>query len=438
MHENRLFSRSLLALSCGAALATINPLAQASGFAVPELNVAGLALSNALVANPEMQAAIAYNPAAMSFHEGSSLSLGAVLVRPEMSVDTGSGSIDSDANTVVGIPSITAHASLTESWAIGLAVNAPFGLETEWHSGTFPEATPADPNNGYPMGSTIPTKTNLEIVAFSPSAAYKLSDNVSLSAGLDYYWMKEVVFNGEINNPAGANPEANLKGDGRGIGLNIGLLIKQGNWSYGGSYHSEANIPVEGEVTLPPTGTLLDHFSNKVHADLTLPSRLQLGVRNQTTDKLAIEFDFTRTGWSSFNQLEVDHNQLGVNIVTSTNKWDDANAYRLGVTYDISQATQLRVGYTYDETPQSDDYFSPRIPDADRQLFSLGIGHTLSNGWTIDAGYMYVLFDDRTIDTATTSHPELSYSETNGTQAVNGKYESSVQLIGLGITKKFM
>ncbi len=437
MHENRLFSRTLLALSCGAALTTINPSAQASGFAVPELNVAGLGVSNALVANPEMQAAIAYNPAAMSFHEGDSLSLGAVLVKPDMAVDTGSGSVDSEANTTVGIPSITSHATLTESWAVGLAVNAPFGLETEWSSGTFPEATPADPNNGYPMGSTIPTKTNLEIAAFSPSAAYKLNDNVSLSAGVDYYWMKEVVFNGELNNPAGANPEANLKGDGQGIGLSVGLMIKQGNWSYGGSYHSEANIPVEGKVTLP-SGALPAFYSNRVHADLTLPSRLQLGVRNQTTDKLAIEFDFTRTGWSSFDQLKVDHDQYGTNIVTSTNDWDDANAYRLGVTYDISNATQLRVGYTYDETPQNDDYFSPRIPDSDRQLFSLGIGHTLSNGWTLEAGYMYVMFDDRTIDTTTTSHSELSYTETNGTQAVNGKYESSVQLLGLGITKTFM
>ncbi len=437
MHDNKIFSRTFLALSCGASLTTFNPSVQASGFAVPELNVAGLAVSNALVANPEMQAAIAYNPAAMSFHEGSSLSLGVIPIKPDMAVDTGSGSVDSDANTTVFVPSLTAHATLTERWAVGLAVNAPFGLETEWPSGTFPEATPADPNNGYPMGSTIPTKTNLEIAAFSPSAAYKLSDNISLSAGLDYYWMKEVIFNGEVNNPAGANPEANLKGDGRGIGVNVGLMIKQGNWSYGGSYHSEANIPVDGRVTLP-AGALPPFFSNRVHADLTLPSRLQLGVRNQTTDKLAIEFDFTRTGWSSFKKLEVDHDQYGVNIVTSTNDWDDANAYRLGVTYDITAATQLRAGYTFDETPQSDEFFSPRIPDADRQLFSLGIGHTLSNGWSIDAGYMYVKFDDRTIDTATTSHPELSYSETNGTQAVNGTYESSVQLIGLGITKKFM
>lgn len=434
MQDNKDFSRSLLALAYGATLMTTYPSVQASGFAVPELNIAGMALSNALVANAQMQAAIAYNPAAMSFHEGHSLALGALLVTPDMSVDTGSGSVDSAANDTVAIPTLTAHATLTESWAIGIAVNAPFGLETEWPAGTFPEA-PSDPA-GYPDQATIPTKSNLEIVAFSPSLSYKISDDVSFAGGVDIYWMREVIFNGDRNDDPDPNPAADLKGDGRGIGLNLGLMVKQGNWTFGGSYHSEANIPVEGTVSLP---ALPSFFSSNVHADLKLPSRLQLGGRNQATNKLAIEFDLTRTGWSSFDQLVVDHDQYGTNIVTSTNQWKDANAYRVGVTYDITGATQLRAGYSFDETPQEDTFFSPRIPDADRQLFSLGIGHTLSNGLTIDAGYMYVKVDDRTLDIDSSFVHSAPYSsETNGTSAVNGTYESSVQLIGLGVTKKFM
>jgi long-chain fatty acid transport protein len=176
-------------------------------------------------------------------------------------------------------------------------------------------------------------------------------------------------------------------------------------------------------------------MSNKVHADIEIPWRLQLGVRNKTTDKLAIEFDVTRTGWSSFDRLVVDQDQYDVNITTSTNDWSDANAYRLGVSYDFTPATQLRVGYTYDETPQAEKHFSPRIPDANRQLFSMGIGHTLSNGWTIDAGYMFVRFDKRTVNNTTAP---VAGSETNGTSAVNGTYDSSVNLFGVGVTKHFM
>ena len=190
--------------------------------------------------------------------------------------------------------------------------------------------------------------------------------------------------------------------------------------------------PVEGDIETPAA-------TANVNAKLTLPSRLQLGIRHQTTAKLGIEFDFTRTGWSSFDQLIVDEDAYGINLVTSTNNWDNANAYRVGITYDITEMTQLRTGYTFDETPQDDTFFSPRIPDSDRQLFSLGIGHTMSNGLTIDASYMYVLFDDRTVNIDSGfAHSAPYVGETNGTSAVNGNYESSVHLFGLGVTKKFM
>ncbi len=429
------FTKSLqltqLALACGAAMLTLNHTTQASGFAVPELNTTGLALSNAMVANPDSLSAIAYNPATMAFHDGSTVELGGILVKPELSVDTGSGSVDSDGNDAVMIPNLSAFAKLNETWALGITFNIPFGLETDWPAGTF--------DSQYPPGATIPTKSKLEVLAFSPNLAYRISDSTSFSAGVDYYWAREIIFNGDINaGMPGSNPKADLEGDGRGVGFNLGIIVDQGAWSFGGSYHSKADIPVDGTVELP-AGALPSFISNKINSELTLPWRLQLGVRNQATEKLAIEFDITRTGWSSFDQLVVDQNQYGINIITSNNQWEDVNAYRVGISYDFTQATQLRIGYTYDETPQEDKFFSPRIPGADRQLFSMGVGHTLNNGWTIDAGYMYVMFDDRTVDIDPAFvHAAPNTSETNGTSAVNGKYESSVHLFGIGIKKSFM
>jgi long-chain fatty acid transport protein len=432
MHDKKTVSKSLLSIAYGSLLITAHSTVQASGFAVPEMNIAGMALSNALVANPHVLAAIAYNPAAMAFHDGSSLAVGLMLLKSDISVDTGSGSVDSATNGTTAIPLLTAHATLNESWAISLALNTPFGLETEWPAGTF--------DSQYPIESTIPTSSQLEIASFSPSVAYKINDNVSVAGGLDLYWLREVIFNGDINLglEPGSNPAADLEGDGRGVGFNLSLMVRQDNWTFGGNYHAETRIPVEGTVDLP-ADLLPSYFSNKVNAELNLPYRLQLGVHNQTTDKLALEFDFTRTGWSSFDRLVVKQNQFGTNIVTSTNKWDDSNTYRLSATYDISDDTQLRAGYTFDESPQGDEFFSPRVPNADRQLFSLGIGHTLTNDWTIDASYMYLKSDKRKVDVDPSFvHSAPHSGETNGTSAVNGDYESSAHLFGMGVTKKFM
>ena len=72
-----------------------------------------------------------------------------------------------------------------------------------------------------------------------------------------------------------------------------------------------------------------------------------------------------------------------------------ADAIRVGLTYDVRPTTQLRLGYSYDQTGQPDAHFSARVPDKDRQLFSIGVAQNLGNDITVEAGYMYVLTEDR-------------------------------------------
>ena len=135
-------TRKILSAAVSAALALgvagLTPQAQASGFAVPELSAAGLSLSNALVANPEELGAIPYNAAAMGFQDKSSLSVGALFINFNLSVDTASGKHDSQSPDWVIPPLFQAVAKINEQWRVGLGVNAPFGLETRWEPGTFP------------------------------------------------------------------------------------------------------------------------------------------------------------------------------------------------------------------------------------------------------------------------------------------------------------
>lgn len=425
MHHKNKPQLAYIALTCGTALLMANSATQASGFAIPEMNIAGLSTCNALVANPETLGAIAYNPAAMAFHEGSAISLGTILIKPELAVDTGSGSVDSEGNDLIAIPAISAYDTLNENWGLGIAIYAPFGLETDWKAGTY--------SDQYPAGSFMPTKTELEIAAFSPSASYKLSEQASLSAGIDYYWMKKVVFNSVLNDGS-SYPGFNLEGDGNSVGFNLGGLLVVDSWSFGASYHSSSKIKVKGKLD-DEVGVVPSNLPDDVTAMLELPWRLQVGARYKATEKLGVEFDFARTGWNNFDTLEVKNEKYGSTIFTSVNKFDNANAYRLGVTYDYTQATQLRIGYTFGETPQKADSFSPRVPDSDRQLFSLGVGHTLSDGWTFDVGYMYVQFDERTVNN---DKAPVAGEELNGTSAVNGTYDSSVHLLGLSVTKTFL
>jgi long-chain fatty acid transport protein len=407
----------------------------ASGFSVPEVSALGTATANALVANPEEKGAFPFNPAAMGFHDDSSLSLGTLFIGPSFNVRTANGSFDSNSADWVVAPMIQAAIKINEQWRAGLGVNAPFGLETRWREGTFPALSGSTPRAIAPgvvvpiPNGNQPTQSKLEILDFVPTATYKVNDSFSVAAGLDLYWAKSAVLNSSLGE---------LNGDGTGIGFNAGLLYRRDALSLGASYHSSATLSIEGPYS--PLNTLLVVAGGlapgqPAKVDLDLPWRLQLGVRYEVSDELAVEFDWTRSGWSKFDKLTVKGRRTGEVIFTDTNAWDDADAYRIGMTYQVRPATQLRLGYAYDETGQQDDHFSARVPDNDRHLFGIGVGQDIGQGLSLEAGYMYVKFEDRDYRG---SRQYLGLGDDiNGSSAVDGDYEAHAHLIGIEIRKTF-
>ncbi|NEV62451.1 OmpP1/FadL family transporter [Thiorhodococcus minor] len=428
---NQRVARSIALLIAAGAVGAQNA-ALGAGFMLPEASVAGLGTANALVANPEEVGAFAYNPAAMGFHDESSIAVGTVLISPSFSVETASGSHDSQGADWVALPALQAALKLNDAWRLGFAVNTPFGLETRWEDGAFPAVSgtrtlpvpaPLDPE--VPLGH--PTASQLEVVDFSPTGTYRVNDNLSLSAGLDIYWTKTAKL---------ASTAGSLKGDGMGLGFNLGALYREGPWSLGASYRSSATVDVSGDyVPLSQTLVYLGRLApaQKAEVDFDLPWRLQVGARYAVNGQLAVEVDITRTGWSSFNDLKVTGKGTGEVIFADQNDWDDSNAYRLGVTYQVQPQTQLRFGYTYDETAQGDDHFSARVPDNDRHLFSIGLAQSLGQGYSLEAAYMYVTADDRNYRSSTT----YTGADLNGTTALDGDYSFDAHLVGLQIVKTF-
>ena len=417
-----------LTLGALGTLATTNS-AHASGFALPDASAAGIATTNALVANPEELGAIPYNPAAMGFHDTSSVALGGFLIGPSFSVTNASGKHDSQGADWAFLPSFQAAIKLADQWRLGLGLHVPYGLETRWTYGTFPLLS-QQINLGpvtLPTASH-PTASKLEILNFVPTLAYRVTPDLSLSAGMDIYWAKTAQLDSNL---------AELSGDGTGFGFNLSAMYRRNAWTLGASFHSAATIDLEGDYTaLNPTMVALKLLqpSQAASLDLDLPWRLQLGLRYEFSPSLAAEFDWSYTGWSRFQQLEIYGKQNGALIFADTNDWHNASAYRLGLTWQVQPATQLRFGYSYDQSAQDDDYFSARVPDTDRHLFGIGVAQDLGHGFAVEASYLYVMGVDR--DYASTV-PYTKTSGVNGTTALNGDYEMSAHLIGIEVSKTF-
>lgn len=382
--------------------------AYCSGFRLPEISVNGMSSSNAVVADTTTPAAAAYNPASIAFHDNF-VELGVIGLRPDITVTPANSAVKvrSRADSWFTLPNFYYVRRLTSDLSFGLGGNSPFGLKTNWPANTFP----------LPTGGKT-TLTQLKMFNITPNIAYRFGDT-SVAVGLNYYRLSELAFNTDL---------MTLTGDGDGYGYNLAALHKVGAFSVGFSYRSAVDANVTGHQTITyPTITTVP-----AKLTLNLPWTAQIGVNWSVNEQLALEFDIDRTGWSRFDKLKIKNKDSGAALVTSTNDWRDANAYRLGGRYLLDGKTTLRAGYSYDKTCQPDARFTARLADNDRQLYSVGVERDMG-GWSLSAGLMHVIFKNRTVSS---SAPLGTYgSDPNGTAAYNGRYKASVNLIGLGFSK---
>jgi len=405
--------RNHLTFLAAAVSLAVSGAASASGFRLPENSIAGLSTSNALVANSTELGALTYNPAGMSFHKKNGAVAGLMDINLDLKVNPQGGTpTDSTGKDNIAVPNGYFMGQLQNGWAWGLGISAPFGLETRWPAGTFPTF------NALTVPQLEPEHSKIEVLNFNPNVSKRISPNTSVAFGVDFYNAKSMVFNTQ---------GYAIDGTGEGTGFNLAVLHRAGDWSFGGSYRSQVDVDINGQVSGAPATT-----------SITFPWMLQIGAQYQATKALALEFDVERTGWSKFDKLVIKAPVAGVTI-NSTNNWSDSNAYRFGGTYQLAPGTQLRFGLALDKTPQGDSYYSARVPDADRKLYSIGIAQDMG-GWSLEAGYMRVEFDDRTVNNPAGSYATRLGSgntDPNGTDAYNGKYSASVNLYGIGVSTTF-
>lgn len=409
--------------------------AMAAGFHLREQSAAaqGNAFAGA-TAGAENNSYAYFNAAGLTRQKGTQVNLGATYIVPRAeagNVEDTAGNREQDINNIVHAawaPNGTISHQIDDKLTVGLGLNVPFGMITKYDS----EWVGGD----HGVTSKVITATT------TPMAAYKVTDKLSVGAGLPIQYVKARL----TNTAARGAADTALKGDTVDVGYQLSALYELNEGTrFGINYRSEINHKLKGDISsanaasVPGLGGVLDPVLNQdISAALDTPAMLSVGAYHQINEKWAVMAEWQRVFWSSFKSLDImgdDYHMdltgdvAGGGLISSTREnWRDTDFFALGASYQIDNQWKLRLGVAYDQTAVKKADRTPRIPDTDRFWYSAGLNYQYSENLTFDVAYTVIQAKDGSVD----------LPDSGGMQrGVHAEYNNSVKLFGLSLNYKF-
>ena len=403
-------------------------ISQAAGFALIEQNASGM--GNAYAggsAIAEDASTIYFNPAGMTYIQGTQ-AVGALhLIKPSAEFNN-QGSIPGfgrplggeggDAGDLAFVPNFYFKIDLTDNVKLGVGVNAPFGLKTEYDKEW--------------LGRFQAVESELKIININPAIAFKVSDQLSIGAGISAMWAQARL--SSAVNLVAAEGFSKVKGDDWGFGFNLGVIYQVTPDSrMGVAYRSKVEQHLEGDVkftrpAIPLSAAALAATANSnVTADVTLPETFSVSAFSRLNDTWDLMGDVTWTRWSQLEELRIVRDN-GFTLTVIPENWDNTMRYSVGVNYHYSDAIKLRAGLAYDEEAISDRFRTARIPGNDRKWLSFGAGWQVSPASKLDVGYSHLFISDASINDDQTATRK---------GRVRGDIEASVDILSLQYTHNF-
>jgi len=382
----------------------------AGGLYIPEQGAKAVGMGNAFTAVADDASAIWFNPAGIAFQEGLVVTLGTDFIEPNTTYapPAGGASIRPKSETFVIPHAYISYNSKSLPVALGLGINSPFGLKTDWTDAGVPFDT---------AGKV--TLSQVELLHYNPTLAYKINDQLSIAAGVSYYSLVKFTFDNSLLT------QHHTKGDG--WGGNVGLLFKGDQFNLGATYRSRVKVDARGTAT--GIGALAAAGSTSVNTSAMLPDMISVGLAFKPNEQWVLSGNVDWVNWKTLDRLIFTRGRaLGAIGTSSTSlfNWKATTTFRLGAEWSFRDDMRARLGYVNDPTPINDADFTPRIPGADRQLLTIGYGYDFNKSATVDLAYAYVFLRDR------------NQTVSSGTRSArNGQYKNDVHLATVSATFRY-
>ena len=246
------------------------PFALADGFHLAGQSPEAVAKGNAFIATANTAAAVHYNAAGLTQIDGSSVQVGFYAISLDIEAKTAVGNFDLERE-IQFTPQIYSAFRMDEKWVLGLGLNTPFGLASEWdHDTPF---------------RTVATKSELKYATLWVVGAYEVNDCLSIGGGIGIHHADI-----DLRRGIGLAPtdEFTFEGDDQAVSWTLSVLWQPSEkHSFGAVYRSETDFTLKGESHSSPAYAFLPRQDAQV--DLTTPATFGVGYSYRPNKKWNFE-----------------------------------------------------------------------------------------------------------------------------------------------------
>jgi long-chain fatty acid transport protein len=453
---------ALLVSTIGVWLGMVHGSAHAAGFQLSEQNASGLGNAYAgQAAVAEDASTIYFNPAGLTRIPRGQVVGALHLVKPSSEFNN-NGSCTPYAGTGVGTSTCPfgPHGNLGHvaggnggdasdwsvipnaylSWEVlpstgwlGLGINVPFGLKTEWEADW--------------VGRFHAIKSSVQTININPTVSWKINEVLSIGVGfsaqrLDAELTQAVSYravalatgSGALiaGTPGGSEGILELSADDWGWGWNAGVMVQViPALRLGLAYRSRIKYTVAGDATFGNRPAALNVVPNVadggVKADVKLPDMLSVAVAYQLHPQLQLLADYTWTGWDSIQDFTVVRTSgplSGQPLTRVALRFKNSWRVGFGATYQLTPQWKFRGGFAFDQSPVQDAFRTPRLPDEDRTWLAAGTQWAFTPKAALDFGLAYLFVKDASSNLA---NQETASSLPRG--SLVGNYEANVWIL---------
>lgn len=423
--------------------------ALASGFAVQDQSAASLGLGHVGVALADDASTALNNLAATTELRGAhyALNVGGIRLGARFSNQgslspagtSANGAAQASADGAAPLVSFFYARPLAKDLSLGFAMFTPFGLSTTYENSW--------------VGRYQVQKAELKTLSLMPSVAWRVSDQLSLGAGLnvmraqatlrsavDFGTLCFVAVSPAACGSAGIAPQsadgvATIKGNSWDVGYQLAAHLRPAEGTrIGLQYKSRMTQDISGDArfanpALPGPFAALTQTpattNGGIRSALNLPESLTLGVAQALSKDTELVAEYAWTRWSRVQDLRIRFANGAADSVTRFG-WKDTSKFGVGVKHRVNAEWLLRAGLETESSAVTDANRNAVVPDSRRSFVGLGARYQSSATTSWDVGYGHIRFARASINNAVP-----------GQGTVTGRYALDSDHFGVQFNRQF-